>query len=101
SDVTLISGDLRGVVRGISLSRATMRTIYQNLFWAFIYNIILIPVAMAGLLIPMFAAGAMAFSSFFVVTNSLKLRSSSLLLDQDFSQYTVQSSRPVSSVPAA
>jgi len=48
SDVTLVSGDLQGVARAIGLSRATMRTIYQNLFWAFIYNIILIPVAMAG-----------------------------------------------------
>ena len=82
ADIALMRGDLSGVVRAITLSRATMRTMKQNLFWAFIYNVIGIPVA-AGVLYPLFglllspvlASAAMAFSSVSVVMNSLRLRS--------------------------
>jgi Cu+-exporting ATPase len=78
ADIVLISGDLNGVLKSINLSRLTLKTIKQNLFWAFIYNIIGVPLAALGFLSPMIAALAMSFSSVSVVSNSLRLKGKKL-----------------------
>jgi Cu+-exporting ATPase len=85
ADVTLVKGDMRGIVRARRLSRATMRNVKQNLFWAFVYNVLGVPIA-AGILYPFFglllspviAAAAMSFSSVSVIGNALRLRRTTL-----------------------
>jgi Cu+-exporting ATPase len=76
--VTLVKGDLRGIVRARNLSEAMMRNIRQNLFLAFVYNVLAIPVAAIGLLNPMIASAAMTLSSVTVIGNALRLRRSAL-----------------------
>ncbi|MCK4571153.1 copper-translocating P-type ATPase [Candidatus Bipolaricaulota bacterium] len=85
ADVTVVSGDLEALVRAILLSKATFRKIRQNLFWAFFYNVVAIPFAMLGLLHPLIAEAAMAFSSINVVTNANRLRRQKRLLQSRIS----------------
>jgi len=74
ADIILMHNDLKSIVQTINLSQKTIRTVKQNFFWAFIYNIVGIPLAALGFLNPVIAAGAMAFSSVSVISNSLRLR---------------------------